>query len=316
LFQHEFSFGGFMKREWQAVLTLSGDRSVQAGNVDELAAAIGRGADLRIYTEFLFEEHITPGGDGDPSHDGLIREVIDFRETMLIDGAAGPHVAAVTTLRQPLQPPWGFNGTEPKMSYFLYQSDGRQACANLLLGDVPSDVRPGARAEVPPPADMPKMSAEVVYDIGTTGPSRNFIYDMEVYRYFVRDEWEELYAVDADGRVERGSVDAIEEAQMAGREFKIGIRELSAALGRGPGHEVFSLLGSGFFHTRMRVYDALTHPLVRVAPAAPVEYRSNGWDVAWVHVRTDGEAIVRRLDPYTRRFEDRPGRFGLRVFAR
>ena len=29
------------------------------------AAAIGRGADLRIYTEFLFEEHILPGGGDD-----------------------------------------------------------------------------------------------------------------------------------------------------------------------------------------------------------------------------------------------------------
>jgi hypothetical protein len=163
---------------------------------------------------------------------------------------------------------------------------------------------------------MPKMSAEVVYDIGTTGPSRNFIYDMEVYRYFVRDDWEELLAVDAEGRVERGTVDAIEAAQIAGRELKVGIRGLCADLGTGPAHEVFSLVGSGFFHTKLRVYDTLTHPLVRVAPVVPVEYRSNGWDVAWVHVRTDGEAIVRRLDPYTRRFEDRPARFGLRFFAR
>jgi hypothetical protein len=163
---------------------------------------------------------------------------------------------------------------------------------------------------------MPKLRDTTAFDLGSHAPSRNFIYDMEVYRYFVRDEWEELYSVAADGRVERGSVDAIEEAHIAGRELKVGIRELCTDLGRGPGHEVFSLLGSGFFHTRMRVYDSLTHPLVRVAPAVPVEYHSHGWDVAWVHVRTDGECIVRRLDPYTRRFEDRPGRYGLRFFAR
>jgi hypothetical protein len=114
----------------------------------------------------------------------------------------------------------------------------------------------------------------------------------------------------------RGSVDAIEDAQIHGRELKVGIRGLCAELGEGPDHEVFSLAGSGFFHTRMRVYDTLTHPLVRVAPAVPVVYRSGAWDVAWVHVRTDGEAVVRRLDPYTRRFEDRPARFGLRFFAR
>jgi hypothetical protein len=298
---------------WNCELELQSDRTVSAGSPEGLAAAIGRGADLRIYTEFKFEEHITPGGDGDPSHDGLIREVIDFRETMLVGET---RVAGVTTLRQPLEPPWGFNGTQAKMSYFLYQSDGRQACANLVLDGSAGGVEPGERRDAPSPPEMPKMSPEVLYDQGTTGPSRNFVYDMEVYRYFVRDDWEELLAADPEGRVLRGSVDAIEEAQIAGRELKVGIRDLGADLGVGPSHEVFSLLGSGFFHTRMRLYDALTHPLVRVAPADPLEYRSFGWDVAWVHVRTDGEGIVRVLDPYTRRFSDRPGRFAFRWFAR
>jgi len=301
-----------MSTGWTAALTLSSDRAVAGGSPADLATAVSRGADLRVYTEFLFEEHIVPGGDGDPGHDGVIREVIDFREVILL---AGHHVAAVTTLRQALTPPFGFNG-EPRMSYFLYQGDGRQACANVLLGEIPSDVRPGVRADLPTPADMPKMSPEVVYDIGTAGPSRNFVYDMEVYRYFVRDDWEELLVHDADGRVERGSIDAIEAAQIAGREIKVGIRGLAADLGTGPEHEVFTLVGSGFFHTRMRLYDTLTHPLVRVAPSIPVEYRSNGWDVAWVHLRTDGESIVRRLDPYTRTFEDRPARFACRWFAR
>lgn len=298
---------------WTCELELASDRSVRAGSQDALAATIRRGADLRIYTEFLFEEHIAPGGDGHPDHAGLVREVIDFRETILVGDS---RVAGVTTLRQPLEPPFGFNGRQPKMSYFMYQSDGRQACANLLLDDAPSTLSPGIRAEAPTPSQMPKMSPEVLYDQGTTGPSRNFVYDMEVYRYFVRDEWEELLAADADGRVVRGSLDAIERAQIAGRELKVGIRDLCADLGDGPGHEVFSSLGSGFFHTGMRLYDALTHPLVRVAPADPLEYRSSGWDVAWVHVRTDGEAVVRVLDPYTRRFSDRPARFALRWFAR
>ena len=298
---------------WTCELELASDRSIRTGSPEALAAAIGRGADLRIYTEFVFEEHIRPGGDGDPQHDGLIREVIDFRETMLVGDT---RVAGVTTLRQPLEPPFGFNGTQPKMSYFLYQSDGLQACANLVLDDAPPTGDPGTRRDAPTPDDMPKMSPEVLYDQGTTGPSRNFVYDMETYRYFVRDDWEELLAADVDGRPVRGSVDAIEAAQIAGRELKVGIRDLNADLGAGPRHEVFSLLGSGFFHTRMRAYDALTHPLVRIAPADPLEYRSFGWDVAWVFVRTDGHAVVRVLDPYTRRFGDRPGRYALRWFAR
>ena len=315
-----------------------------AGSQAELALAIGRGADLRVYTEFRFEEHIAPGGDGHPDHDGLIREVIDFRETIFVEGR---HTGAVTTLRQPLEPPFGFNGTRPKMSYFLYQSDGRQACANVLLDHVEGAAEPGVRGELPTPPDMPKMHPEIVYDQGTSGPSRNFVYDMEVYRFFVRDDWQELLAIDADGHPVRGSIDAIEEAQIAGRELKIGIRGLAADLaGRGSGgvgagraavgvataggttageaaaesgadaaadHEVFSLLGSGFFHTKMRLYDALTHPLIRVAPAIPLEYRSFGWDL-WRGCTsgTDGEATLRILDPYTRQFSDRPTRFAMR----
>jgi hypothetical protein len=298
---------------WRLALELASDRSVVAGSVEGLVRALERAADLRIYTEFLFEEHIAPGGDGDASHDGLIREVIDFRETIVVDGALG---AGVTTLRQPLEPPFGFNGTDPKMSYFLYQSDGQQACANLLLDASAVIGQPGTSDTIPSPPEMPKMSPEVRYDQGTTGPSRNFVYDMETYRYFVRDDWEELFAVEADGGPMRGSVDAIEAAQIAGREIKVGIRDLCADLGDGPGHEVFSLLGSGFFHTRLRLYDALTHPLVRIAPAVPLVYRSYGWDIAWVHVRTDGAAVLRVLDPYTRQFNDRPGRLAMRWFAR
>ena len=129
---------------WTCELELASDRSIRAGSPAALAAAIGRGADLRIYTEFIFEEHIRPGGDGDPQHDGLIREVIDFRETMVVGDT---RVAGVTTLRQPLEPPFGFNGTQPKMSYFLYQSDGLQACANLVLDDAPSTGEPGTRRD-------------------------------------------------------------------------------------------------------------------------------------------------------------------------
>jgi hypothetical protein len=186
----------------------------------------------------------------------------------------------------------------------------------VLFGDIPAGVHPGLRDEIPTPPDMPKMSPEVVYDVGTTGPSRNFVYDMETYRYVVRDDWQEVLAHDDDGRVVRGSFDALEAAQVGGLEFKVGIAGLAAGLGKGPEHEVFSLVGSGFLHTGARLYTCLTHPLVRIAPAIPLEYRSFGWDVAWVFLRTDGRATVRRLDPYTRRFSDADDRFACRWFVR
>jgi hypothetical protein len=301
---------------WKTVLELAPDRSVVAGSKAKLADAIRRGADLRIYTEFLYEEHILPGG-GDPALDGLIREVIDFRETLLIDDG---YVAGITTLRQPLEPPHGFNGTDPKMSFFMYSMDGEQALANLVLGDVPGSVTPGERVVVPTPADMPKMGVQEFFDLGTSGPSRNFVYDMERYRFVVRDEWEEILAHDADGHVTGGSFAALEAAQVAGRELKVGIRDLGADLAATgeavTSHETFSLLGSGFLHVGSGLYVTLTHPLVRIAASVPIRYRSGNWDVAWVFLRTDGEARVRRIDPYTREWEGRAARFSCRWFVR
>ena len=79
----------------------------------------------------------------------------------------------------------------------------------------------------------PRWVPQEFFDVGTSGPSRNFVYDMETYRYFVRDDWEEILAHDADGRVTAGSFDALEAAQMAGREIKVGIRDLAADLATG-----------------------------------------------------------------------------------
>jgi hypothetical protein len=163
------------------------------------------------------------------------------------------------------------------------------------------------------------MGPQEFFDVGTSGPSRNFVYDMERYRFFVRDDWEELLSHDAEGTVTGGSFAALEAAQIAGRELKVGIRDLAADLapgGAAPGAETFSLVGSGFLHVRAGLYVALTHPLVRVAAAIPIRYATRNWDAAWVFLRTDGGATIRRIDPYTRQWEDRPARFACRWFAR
>lgn len=310
---------------WTVALELDPARRVAAGSKQALVDALARGADLRMYTEFVFEEHIEPGWTGDPSLRGLIREVIDFRQTIIVDGR---HAAGMTTLRQPLHPPFGFNGTDAKMAYFFYTSDADQARANLLLAGPEADAAraPGApmaggHVTNPAPPDMPKMSPEQAFDLGTLGPSRTFVYDMEVYRFIVRDEWQEVLAHDVDGTPIRGSIDALEEAQVAGRELKVAIAGLGAELAERVGlppveHEIISDLGSGFFHVGPRLYNALTHPIVRVAPTVPLAYRSQGWDLVWVHLRTDGRATVRRLDPWTQTWTDTPARFAARWLAR
>jgi hypothetical protein len=304
------------KPRWACALELAPDRSITSGSYEGLSDAIGRGADLRVYTEFRHEEHIAPfksGAAPEPENAGLIREVIDFREALLVDGT---HVAGITLLRQPLEPTKGFNGRQPKMSFFMYNMDGHQSCANLVLDDAQIDGEVGTRSVMPAPPHVPKMSDDEVWDLGTSGPSRNFVYNMEVYRFWVCDEWEQVLAHDSDGVVTSGSFEALERAQIEGREIKVGIRDLCADLRDGPTHEVFSLLGSGFVHTQRRFYETLTHPLVRVAPAVPMRYASGNWDVSWVFLRTDGCSTLRTLNPYTRTFSDRDARFACRWFVR
>lgn len=302
---------------WRCVLSLSRDRQVTSGHFTDLAAAIGRGADLRLYTEFLHEEHIAPGsptpGINDPRNHGIIRESIDFRETILVDQT---HVAGITLLRQPLEPTTGFNGLTPKMSFFMYNMTGEQSHANILLTPESPGGEAGTRKIIGQDPQVPKMSAQEMFDLDTAAPSRNFIYDMEMYRFFVRDDWTQLLSHDAAGRVLQGSIDAVEEAQIACREFKVGIRGLGEALGKGPDHEIFTSVGSGFFHTGRRFHETLTHPLLRVAPAIPLKFGSRKWDLCWIALRTDGAATIRRLDPYTRLHEDLPAKLSCRWFVR
>ncbi len=301
---------------WTCALELAADRSVTAGSSKSLSDAVRRGADLRVYTEWLVEEHLVPYGDVPrrPENDGVIQEIIDFRQTCLLNDY---HVAAMTTLRQPLAPTMGFNGRQPKMSFFLYNMDGWQCCASLLLDDASSAVaQPGARELRPALPNMPKMSEEEVFDAGTTAPSRNFVYDMEVYRFWVRDEWTEILAHDSEGNVTAGEFEFVKQAQVDGRELKVAISNLCSDLGAGRKHEMFTLLGSSFLHTRRNFYEVATHPMVRVAPAIPLCYASFNWDVCWAFLRTDGFAVLRSLNPYTRAFSDRETRFACRWFVR
>jgi hypothetical protein len=301
---------------WQCALELGSRESIVAGSESQLCGAVRRGADLRVYTEFYFEEHIAPPMDdaGLADHDGLIQEVIDFRQTCLVDDR---HVAGNTTTRQPLNPILGFNGNQPRMSLFMYNMTGHQSCATLPLDALePAGKQTGAYELVPVPASMPKMSETHSFDLGSSSPSRNFIYHMEVYRFWVQDTWTEVLDHDENGVVRSGSWDDLAEAQHSGREIKVAIGGLCSDLGDGPFAEVFTPLGSGFTHTTKRIYEAQTHPVVRVMPSIPMGYGSGCWDVSWVIVRTDGSASIRSLDPYTRRFRDWTGRFPCRWFVR
>ena len=140
---------------WKCALELDANRSVVSGSTSELAEAIGRAADLRIYTEFLHNEHIDVGS---PSNE-RIREVAEFGVTYRVDQK---WVAGIMSLRQPIELPNGF-GPRSSMSFFMYNQDGTQAIARPYLDDGPFESNYGSspaarsrrvcrRSHPPPPA--------------------------------------------------------------------------------------------------------------------------------------------------------------------
>jgi len=297
-----------MKTSWQTVLKMNSERIVTSGTAAALCEAIGRGADLRIYTEFRHNEHIDTSSD-DPD---LIQEVSEFRETCLLEKR---WAAGFMTLRQPVSLPDHFG--RPSLSFFLYNQDGRQAIARPFLDGQMTQGLPGP-APLDPHSDMPKYHEFSAWDAQTNGPSSNFIYDFGQFRYCVCDNWQEVYAHDADGKAISGLLDCLIAAFNDGCEIKAGIRNLCRDLASGPEleHEVFIQTGWGYYYTGKRLFIAETHPLVKVKPAIPLAYESRGWNFGWVLLRTDGACMERICDPYTLNFNDTQCRYAIRWFVR
>ncbi len=295
------------KGSWRCVYTLDRQRRPVDGSEKALADAIRRGADLRIATEFRHNEHIEPGA----ASRELIRETAEFRVTYLLDDR---WVAGIMTLRQPISLPDGF-GDRPSMSLFLYNQDGRQAIARPHL-----DGRTAMGMMGPSPIDdhsaMPKYHQEDSWDAGTNAPSSNFVYDFDVFRFWVRDEWEQVLAHTAAGKVLSGSEDRLAREFEEGREIKVAIRGLCADLGEGPDHEVLIQTGSSYYYTERKLFITGSHPLVRVRPAIPLRYRSRGWDMGWLMLRTDGKVVSWLVDPYTMKFRKSEGNYAIRWLVR
>jgi len=296
---------------WTLALGLNRDRSITVGSEAALCDAIRRGADLRICTEFRHNEHI----DVTSSNSEIVREVADFRMTYLLDDR---WAAGIMTLRQPVSLPDGF-GPRPSMSFFLYNQNGQQAIARPFLDGHPAVGKLG-----PSPLDdtshMPKYHQQDNWDAGTNAPSSNFIYDFEVFRFWVLDDWRMVYAHTDEGRVVSGSVEALAEAFSRGCDVKVGISNLCTDLADDPAraieHEVFVQVGSCYYYTESRLFLVETHPVVLVKPAIPLRYTSKGWSFGWLIPRTDG--LVARLicDPCTLKFHRSRGQHAIRWFVR
>ena len=293
---------------WICALELDADRNIVAGSERALADAVRRGADLRIYTEFVHNEHIDVTSD----RAELIQEVSEFGITYLL---ADSWVAGIMSLRQPIELPSGF-GSRPSMSFFLYNQNGQQAIARPFLDGVPPTGTPGACSPATP-SGMPKYHAEDCWDADTNAPSSNFVYDFGVFRYHVRDAWTEVLSHDAAGAVRSGSVDALRDAFADGCAVKVGVRGLCAGVAEGAEtpHEVFVNVGPCYYYTEEKLFIGGSHPLIRVKPAVPLRYESLGWDFGWLMLRTDGHTVYRRCDPHTLAFNDTEERHAVRWFV-
>ncbi|MHB9131227.1 MAG: hypothetical protein ACYDBB_09085 [Armatimonadota bacterium] len=290
---------------WSHVLTLDSSHTMVSGSPEALCDAIRCGADLRIATDFYHHEHIIPGA----AQRDIIHEVSEFRVTYLVDDR---WTAGIMSLRQPIMPPVAF-GPRPSMSFFLYNQDGRQAIARPFLDGVPPAGLPGP-SPLDDHRDMPKYHQFDAWDSDTNAPSQNFIYDFEQFQYFVNHRWQEVLAHDADGQIYAGSFTALADAFRAGCEVKVAIRDLCADLDSGLTHEVFVQTCTGYLYPERGYFSAETQPIVRVAPAIPLAYHSDGWDFGWAIACTDGTVALLCCNPYTLQFSRQERRAAMRWF--
>ena len=123
----------------------------------------------------------------------------------------------------------------------------------------------------------------------------------------------------ADGDVQGGSIAALAEAFSEGCAVKVGISDLCDDLCEGaglPSHEVFVEAGSCYYYVEQKLFIAGTHPVVRVKPGIPMNYKSRGWDFGWLVVKTNGGVACRICDPYTLGFTDSSKDLAIRWFVR
>ncbi len=298
-----------MKANWNCLLELDKDRKVVSGSETDLISAVKRAADVRVYTEFYHHEHI----DTSSANREKVKEVADFRVTYLLDNR---WVAGIINLRQPIELPNGF-GPRPSMSFFLYNQNADQAIARPYLDGQSPSGNIGA-SPLDDHTNMPKYHQFDSWDAGSNAPSSNFVYDFEVYRFWACDEWQEVFANNEQGEPMAGSIAALVDAFKQGKEIKVGISGLCADLGSEAviDHEVFIHCGSTYYYSDQRLFIAASHPVVRVAPAIPLKYRSEGWDFGWLMPRTDGLVAQWLVDPYALKFTRNNGNYAIRWFVR
>jgi len=283
------------------------NRNILSGSTETLNERIAGGADLRISTGFLHNEHIDPSSEDNQ----LIVEVSTFAETVLIDGKWS---AYFMTLRQPVGLRDGF-GPSKALSLFLYNQDGRQAVARLILDptesiDASADVEDVDKI-------LKKMHTFSINDSGTTGLSKNFIYDFESFRYLTNECYEEVYANDKDGACVGGSEPALAQAYADGRGIKIAVSGISEVLWGDTGHrdEIFIHCSSSYYYTKDKLMITNSQPFISVPADIPLSYKPQSYRYCWMVVRNDGRVEIRSYSPFTGEWKTQATKLPIRWFA-
>ena len=294
---------------WKCLLELDEQCSPVNGSSQALAHAIRNGADLRVRTAFDYEEHMGPTDE----HQGLVEESIDFRLTYLINDS---WTAGITTTRYPADSCLKFQ-PYPSLSFFLYNHDGCQAVARPFLQGAGASTAENPEDRTGQIA--PRYFVNSIQDSDTPSPSQNFVYSFEYFRYCVCDDWTEVLSHDENGNVLAGSYQDLGDAFRSGCALKVGVRDLCQELdlaGDQSPHEVFIEVGSIYNHADRGFLGAESLPVVRVAPATPLQYATGNWNFGWIMPRTDGTVFQQIIDPYTRQFSQVVTRNPVRWFAR
>jgi len=207
------------------------------------------------------------------------------------------------------------------MSFFMYNQNGQQAIARQFLDGKPAVGKRGpSKKSIMPDYHAPKYHEQDSWDVGTNAPSSNFIYGFEVFRYFVRDEWREVFSNSSNGEVVSGSLGELAGEFNKGCEIKVAIRGLCDDLGDRSGpvmdHEVFVHCGPCYYNTERRVFSTGSQPVVRVDPAIPLWYKSANWNFGWLMPRSDGFVARWLCDPYILKFAKSEGRYAIRWLVR
>jgi len=286
-------------------MTLNPKLEIIQGSVVNLNSLLAAGADLKVSTGFTFNEHI----DINSKDDQTVAETSTFAQTVIIDDHWS---AGFMTLRQPVELPNGF-GTANSLSLFLYNQNGLQAMAKLVLdGQVEKALNNDTD-------DFGYVKNHLISmnDQGTCGVSRNFIYDFDFMAFSLNDIYEELFANSKEGICVGGSIDGMAEAYAKGRGIKLAVKDISEALWGKSTHsdEHFLHCASSYYLTKEKVMIASSLPFISVPADIPLTYKARSYKYCWLVARSDGRVEIRSYSPFENKWLTQTMRTKLRWFA-